>query len=61
MGRKGKKIKSSGEGGIVYSTNSNFGFGDLLANALGNEPDSEKTFLKYTLKKKGVAAKQLLS
>jgi translation initiation factor 1 len=57
MGRKGKKIKSSGEGGIVYSTNSNFGFGDLLANALGNEPDSEKDILEVHFEKKGRSGK----
>lgn len=57
MGKKGKKIKSSGEGGMVYSTNTNFGFGDLLANALGNGSDSGQDTLEVHFEKKGRGGK----
>ena len=57
MGKKGKKIKTNGEGGMVYSTNSNFGFGDLLANALGEDSASEKDILEIHFEKKGRGGK----
>jgi len=57
MGKKGKKIKSSGEGGMVYSTNSNFGLGDVLASALGNESDSGHDTLEVHFEKKGRGGK----
>lgn len=57
MGKKGKKIKSSGEGGMVYSTNSSFGLGDALANALGNESESEQNTLEVHFEKKGRGGK----
>lgn len=57
MGKKGKKIKTNGEGGMVYSTNSNFGFGDLLANALDEYSTSEKDILEVHFEKKGRGGK----
>ena len=57
MGKKGKKIKTNGEGGMVYSTNSNFGLGDLLANALGNESESDSNILEVHFEKKGRGGK----
>ena len=57
MGKKGKKIKTNDEGGMVYSTNSNFAFGDLLANAMGNESEDQGTVLEVHFEKKGRGGK----
>lgn len=57
MGKKGKKIKTGGDGGMVYSTNSNFAFGDLLANALGDDHDSSQDVLEVHFEKKGRGGK----
>jgi translation initiation factor 1 len=57
MAKKKKKIKTGDEGGIVYSTNSNFAFADLLSNALDNAGDSSEDVLEVHFEKKGRAGK----
>ena len=58
MAKKKIKINTNGEGGMVYSTNSNFAFGDALANAFGNDSNSsEKPLLEVHFEKKGRGGK----
>ena len=42
---------------MVYSTNSNFAFGDALANALGNDTESDTQTLEVHFEKKGRGGK----